>query len=332
MKVLILGSDYNWSIERIYKRELLEIGHDVLHLPVQNWYYDYYYKSIYHKLFCRIGLSNIHKTIQERLLAYVNGTKFDLIWVFKGMEIKPNTLIELKRLTNRLINFNPDNPFVFSGKGSGNRNIIKSLSLYDEHFSYNQSVCKKIELEYGLKCTWIQFGFDSSVFVKDNDQEEIKALCFIGNPDSNRIKILQEVVKKGIPIHVYGHGWDRYLVHDNLSVHDPVYEDEYYKTLFKYRVQLNIMRPHNLDSHNMRTMEIGGCGGIMLLPETKDHVIFFEQGKEAFFYSNISDLISTAENILNLPYSEVQKIRIAARKKVLSNFTYSKLVLRFIQG
>jgi len=176
MKVLIIGSDYNWSIERIYKRELNKLGHEVIHVPVQNWHYDFYYKSILHKVLFRLGISKLENRIQTRLIYEIEGQFFDLIWVFKGMELTPHTLQKLKNQTTRLINFNPDNPFFFSGKGSGNKNVTQSIHLYDEHFTYDHEVKSRIESEFGLKCTIVPFGFDNEVISTEelNEAEKLK--------------------------------------------------------------------------------------------------------------------------------------------------------------
>lgn len=332
MKILLLGSDYNWSIERIYKRELIKLGHDVTHVQVQNWHYDFYYKSILHKALVRLGLTRLQSNIQKRVLAELDGRFFDLIWVFKGMELTPQTLQTLKKQTTRLINFNPDNPFIFSGKGSGNKNITQSIHLYDEHFTYDYEVKSRIESEFGIKCSIVPFGFDNEVISTEelNKVEEIKAVCFVGNPDAYRSKILQEILNKGLPLHLYGHDWQKHLEHPNLTIHGAVYEKDYYKTLRKYRVQLNIMRVHNLDSHNMRSIEVPGCGGIMLAPRTKDHEAFFEEGKEAFYYNDVKDLVDQADMILKLGDIDAATLRMKAYSKVESNFSYTNLTRIFI--
>jgi spore maturation protein CgeB len=332
MKILIIGSDYNWSIERIYKRELLKLGHELTHVPVQNWHYDFYYKSKMHKALVRLGLTRLQTNIQRRLLAKVKGQYFDLIWVFKGMELTPQTLKTLKKQTTRLINFNPDNPFIFSGKGSGNKNVTKSIHLYDDHFTYDHKVKSRIESEFGINCTLVPFGFDNEVISTQelDEVEEIKAVCFVGNPDTYRSNILQEILNKGLPLHVFGHDWQKHLKHPNLTIHGAVYEKDYYKTLRKFRVQLNIMRVHNLDSHNMRSIEVPGCGGIMLAPRTKDHEAFFEEGKEAFFYNDVKDLVAQAAMILGLDDLELSYFKKRAREKVMKHFSYSHLVNGFI--
>lgn len=332
MKILLVGSDYNWSIERIYKRELLKLGHEVTHVPVQNWYYDFYYKSPIHKALVRLGLTRLQINIQKHLLAELNGQDFDLIWVFKGMELTPPTLITLKKHTTRLINFNPDNPFIFSGKGSGNKNITRSIHLFDEHFTYDYEVKARIESEFRMKCTLVPFGFDNEVISNDefNEVEEVKAVCFVGNPDAYRSKILQEILNHGLPLHVYGHDWHKHLKHSNLTIHGAVYEKDYYKTLRKYRVQLNIMRVHNLNSHNMRSIEVPGCGGIMLAPRTKDHEAFFAEGKEAFYYNDVKDLVAQAAKILGLDDFNANSLRTKASSRVESNYSYTTLTKTFL--
>ncbi|MBM3917816.1 MAG: glycosyltransferase [Sphingomonadales bacterium] len=332
MKVLIIGSDYNWSIERIYKRELNKLGHEIIHVPVQNWHYDFYYKSTLHKVLVRLGISKLENRIQKRLIHELEGQFFDLIWVFKGMELTPHTLKTLKNQTTRLINFNPDNPFIFSGKGSGNKNITRSIHLYDEHFTYDHEVKSRIESEFGIKCTLVPFGFDNEVISTEelNEVGEIKAVCFVGNPDAYRTKILQDILNQGLPLHVYGHDWQQYLSHPNLTIHGAVYEKEYYKTLRKYRVQLNIMRVHNLVSHNMRSIEVPGCGGIMLAPRTKDHEAFFEEGKEAFFFVDVKELVVQAQKLLELDDINANSLRMKASSRVEKNYLYITLTQTFL--
>jgi spore maturation protein CgeB len=332
LKILIIGSDYNWSIERIYTSELLKLGHEVKLIPVQNWYFDFYYKSKLHKTLTRLGITNLQGKIQKRLIAEVEHNLFDLIWVFKGMEIEPTSLLELKKYTKRLINFNPDNPFIFSGKGSGNKNVTLGIPLYDEYFTYDHEVKYQIVKEFGIKSTLVPFGFDQEIILDDDKQltQDIKAVCFVGNPDTYRRDILKVILDSGFPLHVYGNDWDKFLKHPNLTNHGPTYQKEYYETLQKYRVQLNIMRVHNLDSHNMRSMEIPGCGGLMLAPKTKDHLAFFEEGKEAFFYENADQLISQVKFMLELEFSAAQKMKVNARQKVVKQFSYEKLTKIFI--
>ena len=76
------------------------------------------------------------------------------------MEITPDSLEWAKKKKIKLVNYNPDNPFIFSGRGSGNSNVTNSISLYDLHFTYNLSVKEKLEKEFQSKDCFLPFGFD----------------------------------------------------------------------------------------------------------------------------------------------------------------------------
>jgi spore maturation protein CgeB len=336
LKILIIGSDYTWSIERIYQRELKALGHEVELVAVQNMFYDYYYKTVLHKLIYRVGFSNILTKINRILLNKVNNEQYDLIWVFKGMEIFPETLKKLKKKPNRLINYNPDNPFIFSDKGSGNQNVTNSISFFDLHLTYDAWVKEKIENEYKIRTKMLTFGFDDAAVqnIDLNSEEEVLAVCFLGNPDAYRAAIINSLLEHGTEVHLYGNDWSKFIKHNLAVIHNPVYGLEFYKTLRKYRVQLNIMRVHNLNSHNMRSMEITGVGGVMLAPQTADHSSFFDVEEEIFVYDNELSLAQEAKRILTTDKMVIEKLREKARKKVMQNFTYkiqTKKILSLVE-
>jgi spore maturation protein CgeB len=337
MKILLIGSDYNWSLERIYLREFEALGHNVRLVAVQNMFYDYYYKSVLHKLIYRVGLSKIHTKINKILLNNVENEDYDLIWVFKGMEIFPETLKTLKTKTNKLINYNPDNPFIFSGKGSGNQNVTNSISLFDLHLTYDSWVKEKIEKEFEIRTEILTFGFDDTAVQNINlsSEDEVLAVCFLGNPDAYRAAIINSLLANGIEVHLYGNDWSKFIKHELAVIHKPVYGLEFYKTLRKYRVQLNIMRVHNLNSHNMRSMEIPGVGGVMLAPQTVDHSAFFNVDREIFVYHDELSLALAAKRILTMNKMSIDELRNEARKKVLDQFTYkiqTKRILSLVEN
>jgi hypothetical protein len=269
-------------------------------------------------------LSKILTKINIILLTKVENNNYDLIWVFKGMEIFPETLKAFKKKPIKLINYNPDNPFIFSGKGSGNQNVTNSISLYDLHLTYDTWVKEKIENDFKIRTEMLIFGFDDAAIqsVDLNSAEEVLAVCFLGNPDAYRATIIHSLLANGIDVHLYGNDWSKFVKHKLAVIHNPVYGLEFYKTLRKYRVQLNIMRVHNLNSHNMRSMEIPGVGGVMLAPQTADHSSFFDVEKEIFVYDNDLSLAKEAKRILTTDKMVIDKLREEARKKVLEQFAY----------
>ncbi|MGI8582084.1 MAG: glycosyltransferase family protein [Chitinophagaceae bacterium] len=241
------------------------------------------------------------------------------------MEIFPQSLKWAKNKNIKLINYNPDNPFVFSGKGSGNSNVKVSMPLYDLHLTYNTDVKKAMESIYKIPTEILPFGFDISdaLFNKCSMQQELNKVCFLGNPDIYRGKFLQKLAEEGIELDVYGNHWQKFVNHRNIKIFAPVYGDYFWLTLRKYRIQLNLMRPHNLNTHNMRSFEVPGVGGIQLAPDTPDHHTYFEPCKEIFLYTDIKNCVIQIKNILSLRIIDADKIREQARLRSLrSGYTY----------
>jgi hypothetical protein len=321
LKLLAVGSNYSWSIENYYINYLTELGVDIKLFPAQLMFYDYYYASSINKIMFRLNLSKILSKINCLFIKTVTSINPTHILVFKGMELSPKSLLWAKQRGIKLVNYNPDNPFVFSGKGSGNSNITKSIELYDLHFTYNLDTQKKLKEQHKVKTELLPFAFDISqeLFEVCQKEKEVLKVCFLGNPDKLRASFIEALAEIGIEIDVYGNDWNNYINHDNITIFSPVYGDDQWKTLRKYRVQLNLMRPHNLDSHNMRTFEIPGIGGIQLAPETKEHRLFFEADKEIFLYNNVEECVDKINFLLSLTTEQTNQYRTHTREICLKN-------------
>jgi spore maturation protein CgeB len=322
MKLLIIGSDKVFSIENFYFKYLKEFEIDIKLFTAQTIFYDYYYSgNVINKILFKLGLSNIHKKINYEFRQVVNDFKPEIILVFKGMEITPTSLKWARQKGIKLVNYNPDNPFVFSGRGSGNSNITNSIELYDFHFTYNLEIQKKLEENHHAKTGLLPFAFDISqdLFKVCEKELEIIKVCFLGNPDKLRASFIKSIADKGIEIDVYGNDWNKFVNHKNIISYPPVYAEEQWKILRKYRVQLNLMRIHNLDSHNMRTFEVPGIGGIQLAPDTKEHQLFFEANKEIFLYKTVEECVTKINFLISLTIEQANQYREYAREASVKN-------------
>ena len=327
MRILVVGADSKYAIERPYIKHLSQIPSIdcVDFFTAQNRFLEYYNKSIAHKVMYRFGFSRILREINAELIEKIAKNKPDIVFVFKGMEVFPETLKWIRSTGVKLVNYNPDNPFIFSGKGSGNRNITQSISLYDLHLTYDSEVKYKIEKDFGIACSILPFGFDLSfeLFADCQLQEEISKVCFLGSPDLHRAAFINSLARNELSIDVYGQGWNKFVSRENIKVHDAVYDDVFWRVLQRYRVQLNLMRPHNPCSHNMRTFEIPGVGGIQLAPNTRDHATYFKPDSEIFLFKNLADCSYQISRLLNLTAASSVEIRQAARQRSLtSGYSY----------
>lgn len=330
--ILILGSDHPAALELIYSSELTKLGIRNKILGIQNIFLAHYNRSFFNKITYRLGISQIESKIQNIIKSNVSEVNPKTVLVFKGMEIKPVTLQWIKSKGIQLVNYNPDSPFIFSGRGSGNKNVTNSIALFDCYITYDKTINEELE-NRAINSAMIPFGFDSSGFnYKDlEEKDEILKLCFLGNADKFRIDFLEQLAQKGVKIDVYGENWKSHKLHVNISTFGPKYGPEFWSTLQKYAIQLNLLRPHNIDSHNMRSFDVPGAGGIMLAPRTPDHQTYFSESSEVFLFSDVNEAFQICEYVLNLTYEERQKVRRAARAKAIAEHTYTHRVVELIR-
>ncbi|MFM9840732.1 MAG: glycosyltransferase [Cyclobacteriaceae bacterium] len=333
MNILIVGANSKYAIELPYVKYLSDVSgvSKVDFFPAQNIFLEFYKKNLLNKLTYRAGLSTVLNEINGALIEFIDKCKPDFIFVFKGMEIFPSTLKRARDMGVKLVNYNPDNPFVFTGRGSGNSNVRKSIGVYDLHLTYDAEVKSRIENEFKIKSKILPFGYelDQGLFEICKQEIEINRACFLGNPDSQRARFVNNLASYKLPIDVYGHGWSRFVKSKYIAVYDAVYSDSFWKTLRKYRIQINLMRVHNPNSHNMRTFEVPAVGGIQLAPDTSDHRFFFSNGKEIFLYRNSDDCSNQAIELLSWPSSSALEVRENARSRSLrSSYSYKDRALQ----
>ena len=323
-KIVIVGSDHHAALEHIYKGELTSLGFIVQLFPAQTFFLNFYSASVLNKIIYRLGLSTIIQKIQKKLKSFILEKNPTIVIVFKGMEITPETLLWIKNKGIKIYNYNPDHPFIFSGRGSGNANVTNSIKLYDYYFSYADDAVKEL-IKLGVKSQKIPFGFDATGFVyKELTKEnEVVKTCFLGNADKFRAQFINELAILGLEIDVFGENWNEFKMNKGVTISTAKYGSDFWLTLQKYAIQLNLLRPHNYTTHNMRSFDIPGAGGIMLAPHTDDHASFFKDQSEVFLFYDVNDAFQICIQVLVLTFEERQQLRKEARIKALNEHTYS---------
>ncbi len=331
-KIILIGSDHPAALEHIFKGELTALGFSVQLFPAQTIFLHFYRASILNKVIYRLGVSRVIKKIQKKLKAFIELNEPSIVIVFKGMEITPITLLWIKERGIKLFNYNPDHPFIFSGRGSGNINVSKSIFIFDHYFSFADDAVAEL-IKRGVKSQKIPFGFDANGFnFKELKKEnEVLKACFLGNADKYRAKFINKLASLGLEIDVFGENWNEHKMINGVTIFTAKYGSDFWITLQKYAVQLNLLRPHNLATHNMRSFDIPGAGGIMLAPNTIDHENYFKKNSEVFLFNDNNEAYQLANYILELSFEERQQIRKSARLNALQNHTYLQRVEKLLK-
>lgn len=317
MKILMSNSKDNIFLAPQYFKHFQKRG-----VPVKGFYPFTYSKNPAKKIIQR-GInkflpSYLSQKTNSDLLHLVDSYQPDLLLLFKGMSVFPKTLEVIAKRKIKLVNYNPDHPFQFEVK-KRNKNIINSIPFFDLYLSYSHRILAQMAEQYPKTNTHrIPFGYSITPeeFEIIKTQKETVKLCFIGTADQQRKQFIQKIIEKGFPIDIYGNGWNRYNFRSTaVRIFSVIKGIDYYRTLRKYRIQLNLFRPQNIGSHNMRSFEVPAVGGIMLAPGSEEHQNYFRENQEAFFFDNDQDLFKKIRFLLSLSETEANYIRTSARER-----------------
>lgn len=327
MKVLIVGGNHPLAIETKYHHSINALGFPCDLLDVRSMLTTRLNKSIVNKVLFRIFPVEFCKPIGEKLIQFLKGKSYTHVFVFKGIEVPASTIKQIRELGLKTINYNPDHPIIKSSPYSQNQNTRDSIEHYNLHLCYSQELVTLIRRDFGLKAEWLPFGYDLDGYDFSNFHETefaTDSICFIGNPDVNRARLIRILGENKIPVVVYGDNWGNYLkTSPYIRVHSRVDGKQFWSTMQKHVFQLNLFRKHNVNSHNMRTFEIPAVGSIQIAPRTAEHMYLFNEKESIFLFSNTDELIYTIRDLLTWENAKVNELRLSILDEVFqSRFTY----------
>ncbi len=321
------------ALERIYFESFKKFNVQVSGFNHAAYSHDNTIKGkIMHRLYPEFYWDSANK----KLLEAAEDDKPDILLIFKGMDIYPTTLCRLRDWGIKLVNYNPDHPFTYVSRGSGNRNVLSSIPFFDLHLTYSTDIAASFNKKYpDKKIEIVPFGFKLSdeEYAEFHADEEIMRACFIGYADRERASVVRKILDHGLELDVYGNEWVRYFPKPSslLRIFPAESGIDYYRTMHRYRVQLNLFRGHNVNAHNMRSFEVPAAGGVMLAPDTPEHRKFFIESSEIFLYRTVEDIPEVISCILQLSDHETSNIRNNARSRsVNSGYDYDSRARVFL--
>lgn len=333
--MILVGSFGEYAFETIYSRYLKSFGVDTHEFDIQKPFFAVINKNILNRTLSKINSNHFCKDINRRLLSIAQLKKPDAVLVFKGMQIFPETVEEIKRHTRIIANYNPDHPLHFYSAGSGNMNVLNSVQLFDVHFSYSQNIAQKIKNRYSLPAYWVPFGYDENV--KGVPAYSFPtSFLFIGAWDKERQRLLSDL--KEFDIKIFGNAPWQYRTYLSPSIqkmyqNKPLLKGEYLSASNTALGNLNLLRKQNRveQSHNMRTFEVPGYGGLLISERTEEQLGFFEENKEAVYFSSQDELRSKLRYFSENPRSTLKIKEAGLTRSLRSNYGYLHRVKQLFQ-
>lgn len=246
-----------------------------------------------------------HAWASRRLLTHLRdcGNRYRWIIVFKGMQFSRHVLEEGRRLapTALWININPDDPYNVISRAASNSNVTESLSFFDACCTWSRPIADRLRADGCRKVIYLPFGYDTAYHVPHEPTHQAAPACisFIGSWDREREAVLARLAGYNVSIH--GNSWERaaraFPLSSGLAYRD-VFGLEMAAINSSSAISLNLLRPQNRGSHNMRTFEIPAMGGLMLTSRTMEQQEFFPENEACYMYADVAELEKKIEYIL----------------------------------
>lgn len=322
MKILVTANDDRMALGWSYARAFMSLDHEVEILdPMLRLGQSLLWNSrVLRRAFERQILQRAGQRILSDFLALGD---FDAIFIPKGAWSLPQFWHEYKaeRPQTLLVCYNADDPITTWSRGANRPWVTEAIPCYDLYVTYNQALLEPLMKAGPGKVLLLPFAWDPEIHPMQefNDSADV---VFVGNPDAYREMWLTALVEHPLArdwrIKVYGK-WDNVRSQRLKQAIQPNQKigAEMARITAGARVSLNILREQNTGSHNMRTFETPGCGGVLASQFSVEQNAVFPNGTAAIYFNSPQDMVPTLAPYIS-DLDRLSLLREASRARVQS--------------
>jgi Glycosyl transferases group 1 len=216
--------------------------------------------------------------------AVAEARSVEFVLVMKGPFIDSHLIDYLRmRFDGPVVCWNPDSPFdeAISNRGAG---IPSAIAAYDAYVTWAHDIAEK--LLPIVPVIVIPFAWDPELMPPTPGHGAAKGrIVFIGTGSKERRDWLASLAHLH-PL-IFGTQWPAV---DGLDIRPPVRGLNFCKIVGEAKWNLNLLRPQNARSHNMRTFELVGAGGNQVAPYTDDHQRFLGSDSQTVLFRSTGEL------------------------------------------
>lgn len=309
MKILIAGDWHSELHEEAVFNALRSLGHETLRFPWHQYFKPGtplgWLRSPLLKAQNKYMLGPVMRGLNRDLLDRVAGDQPDILFVYRGSHIYPETLKAIRTISPRTIiaGYNNDDPFSPHYQKWMWRHFLACIPEYDIVFSYRitnlddfrAAGAKRVEL---LRSWYVPERNYPTALTNDESARYGCDVMFAGHyEDDGRLEYLERVVESGWKLKLYGHdyGWHpalkRSRVLERFVPLSTVWGEEYNKALAGAKIALCFFSKLNRDTYTRRCFEIPATGTFMLSEHSEDLVGLFRPGVEADYFTSPNELL-----------------------------------------
>jgi len=295
-KILVVGN-YKWDI---YEEALIN-GFRLNDIDTFKYIFPTF--SFKNKIFKFLLLRKYNKNLEKAV--YENN--INVLFIYRCNEIFGSTLKALKNINPNLkiLIYHNDNPFVNIKTRIKYFLFINAIKYSDIAYAYRPNNLTDLKNSRALnpKLLYPHYYTKNDLVKEIEFEKKSIDIVFIGHYEPNRSKTLNYLIKNEIKVKIFGskNQWniaiDEYNW-DNDVISEPVYGEDYKKTINKSFLSLCFLSRINEDVYTRRNFEIPAAGSLCVSEYSDELCKIFKEDKEIILFKNDEELLNKVKILL----------------------------------
>lgn len=276
----------------------------------------------------RLQWSSEYSALERSLISLADKEK--PVWVHFRLptEFSRSTILALKKRKIIVTQYCNDDAFSKKSPFALYNKFRRAVSAYDGHFVFRHRNIAEY-LSAGAKhvehCPPTYDSQAHNQSQRANDGSFIADAAFVGHYENDgRLSYIEGLYNAGFKIILKGGMWEPVIKNSPLASLIPIdhaFGDEYNHIYSNVIAGLCFFSKINNDEWTRRAPEIIAIGGLLVCERTEEAQRRFKDKKEAFFFSDVDELINIVDYLINNP--EIRESVRAAGYARLINDGYS---------
>ena len=276
------------------------------------------------EMLARQAVPRIAERANRRIVRGALAARCDVV-INLDAHLAPDAVTDLRRAGAKVAFWFPDAVSSFGRQ-------LMLLAPYDAMFFKEPHVVERLQSTLDLPVHYLPQGCNPRWHRPITEAGTDPFLVIAGNMYPSRVRLLERLISKGIPLRLYGGGFPRWLG-DSPAVAQ--HTGQYLVREGKARVfraaagVLNTMHPAEVAGVNSRLFEAAGCGAAVLTEFRPTVPELFAVGDEVLVFHDFDGLVDQATRLLNEP-GLTARLGDAAARRAHVDHTYDLRVAEIL--
>jgi spore maturation protein CgeB len=272
--------------------------------------------------------------VRRKVLASIQGKKFELAYVDGGELVGPSLISELKKRCGTVINYNIDDPF---GCRDGRRwrLYLRAVPCYDLITVVRGCNVLEACARGARNVLFVHRSADEVAHAprqigSQDRQKWASDVLFVGTWMPERGPFLARLIELGVPLSIFGSRWQKAPEWPALR---PFWrgpsldaDGDYATAIQCAKVCLGLLSKGNRDLATQRSFEIPHLGAVLCAERTSEHCGLYRENEEAVFWSSPEECAEKCLWLLN-DKEKRKQLAMNGRHRCLQSGTTNEVVL-----